>query len=45
MSVGADPLALNFPNSLDGLLGVNFVDCVIASSNANGNWVACAQDL
>lgn len=37
----ADPLALYFPNSWDGLLGVRFVNRVIASSNANGQWVAC----
>jgi predicted dehydrogenase len=36
-----DPLALYFPNSLDGLLGVRFVDAVIESSNANGVWVKC----
>jgi len=38
----ADPLALYFPNSLDGLLGVRFVDSVIASSNAKSKWVSCA---
>ena len=37
----ADPLALYFPNSWDGLLGVRFVDRVMASSNANGKWVKC----
>lgn len=36
-----DPLALYFPNSLDGLLGVRFVQRVVASSQANGKWVAC----
>ncbi len=36
-----NPLALYFPNSLDGLLGVRFVDSVIASSNANGKWTKC----
>ena len=38
----ANPLALYFPNSLDGLLGVRFVDCVMASSKANSKWVTCA---
>lgn len=38
----ADPLALYFPNSLDGLLGVRFVDSVITSSNANSKWISCA---
>jgi predicted dehydrogenase len=37
----ADPLALHFPNSWDGLLGVRFVNSVIESSNANGKWVKC----
>jgi len=37
----ADPLALYFPNSWDGLLGVRFVDSVIESSNLNGTWVKC----
>ena len=37
----ADPLVLYFPNSLDGLLGVRFVNSVIASSNANSKWVSC----
>jgi len=37
----ADPLALHFPNSLDGLLGVRFVDAVIESSKANSKWVSC----
>jgi predicted dehydrogenase len=36
-----NPLALYFPNSLDGLLGVRFVDSMIASSNANGKWTKC----
>jgi predicted dehydrogenase len=34
----ADPLALYFPNSLDGLLGVQFVAAVIQSSANNGAW-------
>jgi predicted dehydrogenase len=37
----ADPLALYFPNSWDGLLGVRFVNSIIESSNANGKWVKC----
>jgi predicted dehydrogenase len=37
----ADPLALCFPNSWDGLLGVRFVNSVIASSNADGRWTTC----
>ncbi len=37
----ADPLAMYFPNAWDGLLGVRFVDAVIKSSNANGQWTKC----
>jgi predicted dehydrogenase len=37
----ADPLALYFPNSLDGLLGVQFVHSVLESSKAKGRWVKC----
>ena len=37
----ADPLAMYFPNSLDGLLGVRFVDAVIKSSSTNGQWTKC----
>lgn len=36
-----NPLALYFPNSWDGLLGVRFVNSVIESSNANGQWTKC----
>ncbi len=34
----ADPLAMHFPNSLDGLLGVQFVAAVIKSSETDGEW-------
>ncbi|MBN2440684.1 MAG: Gfo/Idh/MocA family oxidoreductase [Spirochaetales bacterium] len=37
----ADPLALYFPNSFDGLLGVRFVHSVIESARMNGKWVKC----
>jgi predicted dehydrogenase len=37
----ADPLALHFPNSLDGLLGVQFVDSVVQSNARNGAWTNC----
>ena len=37
----ADPLALSFPNAFDGLMGVRFVQRVMESSNANGQWVKC----
>ena len=35
-----DPLALNFPNAYDGLLGVRFALAVVQSGAANGAWVA-----
>jgi len=41
MGTKADPFALYFPNSLDGLLGVRFVHSVIESSEANSKWVKC----
>jgi predicted dehydrogenase len=39
----ADPLALYFPNSLDGLLGARFVNSVIESSQLNGRWTKCGK--
>ncbi len=39
--VAVDPMALYFPNSLDGLMGVRFVAAVIESSKNNGAWTAC----
>lgn len=35
-----DPLALHFPDSHDGLLGVRFVSAVVQSSASGGAWVA-----
>lgn len=37
----ADPLALHFPNSFDGLMGLKFVFSAIESSKANGKWTSC----
>ncbi len=34
----ADPLALHFPTSADGLAGVLFVDAVVRSSNNGSRW-------
>jgi predicted dehydrogenase len=39
--IAVDPLALYFPNSLDGLLGLRFVHSLIVSSQADGRWVKC----
>ena len=36
----ADPLALQFPNAMDGLRGIEFIDAVMRSSQANGAWTA-----
>lgn len=37
----ANPLALYFPTSWDGLMGVRFVNSVIESSKSNGAWTKC----
>lgn len=36
--VGPDPLALVFPNAVDGVRGVAFVEAAITSSRNNGAW-------
>jgi len=36
-----NPLALYFPNSFDGLMGLKFVFSAIESSKANGKWTKC----
>ncbi|MBT8330341.1 MAG: Gfo/Idh/MocA family oxidoreductase [Desulfofustis sp.] len=36
-----DPLAMHFPTAEDGLLGVRFIERVLASSQKNGTWTAC----
>ena len=40
----ADPLAMHFPNSEDGLLGVKFADAALASNTANGAWISSTLD-
>ena len=37
-----NPLALYFPNSFDGLMGLRFVFSAIESSKANGEWTKCS---
>lgn len=37
----ADPLAQHFPTAADGLVGVRFIEGVLASSDSNGAWTAC----
>jgi predicted dehydrogenase len=34
-----DPLALSVPTVEDGLLGMKFIEAVVASSKANGHWM------
>jgi predicted dehydrogenase len=41
----ADPMALQFPNEVDGALGVKFVEAAIASSAAGGAWTSARLDL
>lgn len=36
--LAADPMALYFPNSLDGLLGLQFVAAVLQSNESGGAW-------
>ena len=33
-----EPLAMDFPNEVDGTIGVRFVEAAVASSNAGGVW-------
>jgi predicted dehydrogenase len=45
--VGAEPnpLALHFPNALDGVKGLSFVDAAMASKAAGGAWTSVAKPL
>ena len=40
-----DPMALQFPNEVDGALGVKFVEAAVASSAAGGAWTSAVLDL
>lgn len=40
-----DPMALHFPNEVDGALGVRFVEAAMASSAAGGAWTSALLDL
>ncbi len=40
-----DPMALHFPDALDGLRGVEFVDAAITSSRNNGTWTAVGRSV
>ena len=41
----ADPMALDFPNEVDGAVGVKFVEATLASSQAAGRWTTAVLDL
>nr|MDP9495112.1 gfo/Idh/MocA family oxidoreductase [Actinomycetota bacterium] len=40
-----DPLALHFPNEVDGALGVKFVDAAMASNANGGSWTNALLDV
>jgi predicted dehydrogenase len=40
-----DPLALHFPDVVDGAIGIGFVQSVIASSAARGMWTDVPQEV
>lgn len=40
-----DPMALHFPNEIDGALGVKFVEAAIASSAADGAWTSAVLEV
>ena len=40
-----DPMALHFPNEIDGALGVKFVEAAMASSAAGGAWTSAILEL
>ncbi len=40
-----DPLALHFPNEVDGAIGIKFVDAAVASSAHDGAWTPAQLDL
>jgi predicted dehydrogenase len=42
---GADPLALTFPNAVDGALGIAFVEAALESSANGGAWTECRTTL
>jgi hypothetical protein len=40
-----DPMTLQFPDALDGAIGLSFVQAAIASSKAGGGWTDARLDL
>ncbi len=43
--VEPNPMALHFPNALDGAMGLKFVEAAIKSSAAGGAWTSAVLDL
>jgi predicted dehydrogenase len=41
----ADPLALHFPDAIDGAIGLRFVEAAIASSRAGGSWTSAVLEI
>ena len=39
----SDPLTLHFPNSEDGLRGIEFIEATIRSSQKNGQWIVIPE--
>ncbi len=40
----ADPLAMQFPNATDGVVGVRFVEAAVESSESGGAWTSARLD-
>ena len=40
-----DPMALHFPNEMDGALGLKFVEAALASSASGGAWTSATLEL
>lgn len=43
--VPLDPLADQFPQAIDGVLGIAFVEAAVASSASNGAWTSALIPL
>ncbi|RDE07886.1 gfo/Idh/MocA family oxidoreductase [Pelagibacterium lacus] len=39
------PATYPYPDAMDGLLGVNFIDAVLESSRANGRWISAEPSV
>ena len=43
--IDPDPLAMYFPNAVDGAIGLRFVEAVIESNRTGGAWTDATPDL